>query len=1142
LLSTTPTSTSIRLVWGVPLQPNAFNVSYILTITIPSGAEQGVENTSSNSGLSPTLAPQTSIRTIANVLRQPTLETTITELPSNSKVSLTLQAVSVLASPSAADDVGPGGLVNFSALTLEDRPGSQPQQLTVVAINATAALLAWDQPAIPNGVVRSYQVEARGVRLASGDLVPTVVRVVNTTTSTRYPLSFVLTTLQPFSSYNISVFASTAIGSGPRANVSAHTGQAPPSLSPVVIPGVPRSVGDSDALLPQFSVTLALQPPALVGANGIILSLTVTITPLVICTVPFTASSTCPIPAPLQRSHCGSSPTVTSISIIEGALNATLLLNLSGYARVYNLSVTAETMAGSSPPRMTQIVLPAAAPIFFVPSLQVRTVNSTSAWIEWGCLSFDEARGEPLGYLLSVVSVNSNAQSAVNVSVSGTQQSAMVEGLLPRTDYAISIAMQNRAGWGPRSPLVSFATPSYAPQPPADVAVQSAPLGLTVTWTPITGAALFRLRYFVSVWDASGLPHVLVATQVVNDPFASSTLVANLTGGRLYAVRMASGDADSNSTFSSPVQAVACRATEVPALSGRGCITGAATTTTTTGPPTANAGGSSDSSSTNTMLPIIIAAVVAGVGLILIVVACTVIRRRTTELRRLTLPKFSGVTGTNSLATSHAAKRDPTASPADVTPLRALESPKNWVLMESSADEPSAMSVGARLTSFELGSKEQSEDEAQPSLRWRDGRKYSVSHWGETALDETTAEAATGTQHTSKRMSMRLGPETGSSSADGMDGTDDMDTPIDQRQSATTLAASALFAEADFNEPVPSGQGRGAALDTHPEHTDQPDEVSDDHVILRRKTKRTRPPPAPAPAPAAESTDVVSGKSGNVQALPRAQSMYTSRVRGSRFSAAMRESMLVGGGGGGQRQSVYLQMDQDVNVDDPDSLARASAPSQTRRSGFFTSSLPLSSSSFLERTSVQPADVSTAEKTAAQRRVRIPPRLLSHLCLPDSIEIGRKLSSDYFGNVYEGVLLRVTEPTASTDDGEDHRDSQVLESPVVVNVLGMEVEPRVCQSYLNEASVLLSIQHPNVLRMYGVFVQPSMICLVSESLTMTSVRDWLLQLRQIRQEWASLIPVLIDLGRQTASGLACLERAGIVHRDLSAEPACLFSV
>ncbi len=61
-----------------------------------------------------------------------------------------------------------------------------------------------------------------------------------------------------------------------------------------------------------------------------------------------------------------------------------------------------------------------------------------------------------------------------------------------------------------------------------------------------------------------------------------------------------------------------------------------------------------------------------------------------------------------------------------------------------------------------------------------------------------------------------------------------------------------------------------------------------------------------------------------------------------------------------------------------------------------------------------------------------------------------------------------------------------------------------------------------------------MIGIVCESLPMTSVRDWLLQIRKSpTRSWDDVLPVLIDLARQTACGLDCLEKKSIVHRDLS---------
>nr|BAG55499.1 protein tyrosine kinase [Monosiga ovata] len=266
------------------------------------------------------------------------------------------------------------------------------------------------------------------------------------------------------------------------------------------------------------------------------------------------------------------------------------------------------------------------------------------------------------------------------------------------------------------------------------------------------------------------------------------------------------------------------------------------------------------------------------------------------------------------------------------------------------------------------------------------------------------------------------------------------------------------------------------------------------------------------------------------------QSMYSPTVRVDRDSIAIRESMF----GPAVRQSVILKMDQDVSTSDdaPDTTSSkikrlTSAGPVARPDGGDSAGGARVPGSAVRQGLMSKEDIDRAIRIADARKLKLPPRVMNYLLSVDCIILGKKLSSDYFGNVHDATLL--SSLGKSNEDEDGFEDAGDADTPVVVNLLTREFDARCCQSYVNEASVLLSMQHPNILRIFGVYIEPSGIGIVSESLPMSSVRDWLLQIRKTpSMTWGTILPVLVDLSRQAACGLECLEKKNIVHRDLTA--------
>lgn len=79
--------------------------------------------------------------------------------------------------------------------------------------------------------------------------------------------------------------------------------------------------------------------------------------------------------------------------------------------------------------------------------------------------------------------------------------------------------------------------------------------------------------------------------------------------------------------------------------------------------------------------------------------------------------------------------------------------------------------------------------------------------------------------------------------------------------------------------------------------------------------------------------------------------------------------------------------------------------------------------------------------------------------------------------------------------------------------------------FLHQAEILNILQHPNVVKLFGV-------CLQEPIYIVTEMTGQLL--KYLRTSTAAKVPTLIDMCAQIANGMAHLESKKCVHRDLSA--------
>ena len=141
----------------------------------------------------------------------------------NETVSLTgLEAYTVYdISVSLSTTAGEGNSARVEVRTLETAPTGPPTDLTTRVLSANIISVTWDPP-VPidrNGVISHYTLSYRGIERDTSS------REVTLYSNDSFFTNYILTELDEHTNYNISVSASTAVGSGPIATVVTQTDQ-----------------------------------------------------------------------------------------------------------------------------------------------------------------------------------------------------------------------------------------------------------------------------------------------------------------------------------------------------------------------------------------------------------------------------------------------------------------------------------------------------------------------------------------------------------------------------------------------------------------------------------------------------------------------------------------------------------------------------------------------------------------------------------------------------------------------------------------------------------------------------------------------------------------------------------------------------
>lgn len=145
-----------------------------------------------------------------------------------------------------------------------------------------------------------------------------------------------------------------------------------------------------------------------------------------------------------------------------------------------------------------------------------------------------------------------------------------------------------------------------------------------------------------------------------------------------------------------------------------------------------------------------------------------------------------------------------------------------------------------------------------------------------------------------------------------------------------------------------------------------------------------------------------------------------------------------------------------------------------------------------------------------------------HVIQADSIQVYKELGQGEFGVVQQGVW--------TDDEGMRHQ--------VAVKCLSKERMQNNTLEFMKEYEIMQAIDHPNIVRLYGVILDAAQIMLITE---LAPLRSLLECLREPSLRSTFTVPCLANFSLQICQGMAYLESRRLIHRDLAARNILVYS-
>ncbi|KAI6660982.1 Phosphatidylinositol phosphatase PTPRQ-like [Oopsacas minuta] len=367
----------------------------------------------------------------------------------NETVTLTgLEAYTVYEiSVTLSTSIGEGDPANIDIRTLETVPTGTPTDLNTNVLSANIISVTWGHPISieQNGVITEYTLTYRGVER------DTTSREVTLYSNDTFFTNYILSQLDEHTNYNISVSASTSVGTGPASSLQTLTDQNVPSSTVRSLTAVPSA----------SSITVSWNEPIMDDFNG--------------------------VPTYYTLRYSGVEfQTEEKTVVVNYTSSGNEMVSLTGLEAytVYEISVTLSTSIGEGDPANIDIRTLETVPTGTPTDLNTNVLSANIISVTWGHPISIEQNGVITEYTLTYRGVERDTASREIILLSNEPYftSYVITQLDEHTTYDIDVAASTMIGIGPIASIRTITdqdVPSAAPNNVATSVVNSTAILLT---------------------------------------------------------------------------------------------------------------------------------------------------------------------------------------------------------------------------------------------------------------------------------------------------------------------------------------------------------------------------------------------------------------------------------------------------------------------------------------------------------------------------------------------------------------------------------------------------------------------------------------------------------------------------------------